>query len=251
VRALEPFAPEQRLAAAGHLLDDPVRAVRIEAARLLAPLPAAAFSAEQGLARDKALAELVAAETASAERPESHLNLGNLYAAQGQAAKAEAAYRTALRLDPGFVPATVNLADLYRAQRRDGEGEAVLRAGLAARPEAAALHHALGLVLVRQGRAAEAMESLGSAAALDQDDPRLGYAYGLALNAVGQPAQAVAVLEQAHRRHPYDRDLLVALSTINRDRGALDLARAYAEKLSAAYPEDRVGQQLLEELRQP
>ncbi len=249
VRALAPFAPEQRLAAAGHLLDDPVRAVRIEAARLLAPLPAAALSAELDLARERALAELVAAEMASAERPDSHLNLGNLRAIQGQAAKAEAAYRTALRLDPAFVPATVNLAGLSRALGRDGEGEAVLRAGLAARPEAAALHHALGLVLVRRERLAEAVESLGRAAALDPGDPRLSFVYAVALNTAGEGAQAAAVLEQAHLRHPHDRDLLVALDTVNRDRGARDLARAYAEKLSIAYPQDQVGRQLLEDLQ--
>ncbi len=251
VRALEPFAPEQRMAAAGHLLEDPVRAVRIEAARLLAPLPAAALSAEQGLALERALAELIAAETASAERPESHLNLGNLYAAQGKAAKAEAAYRAALRRDHAFVPAIVNLADLYRAQDRDDEGEAVLRAGLAVQPEAAALHHALGLVLVRRKRLAKAVELFGRAAALDPDDPRFGYLYGVALNTTGESAQAAAVLEEAHLRHPYDRDLLVALATVNRDRGALDQARAYARKLYDAYPQDEVAQQLLQELRRP
>ena len=251
LRALEPFPPDQRLAAAGPLLGDPVRAVRIEAARVLAPLPAMSLSAEQGLALERAVAELVAAETASAERPESHLNLGNFYAARGRAAKAEAAYRTALRSDAGFVPAYVNLADLYRAQGRDGEGEEVLRAGLTARPDAAALHHALGLVLVRGKRLAEAVESLGRAAALEPDDPRLGYVYAVALNAAGDGAQAVAVLEQAHLRHPYHRDLLIALVTINRDRGALDQARKYARKLSAAHPRDETARRLLMELQRP
>src|SRR5262249_50271427 len=40
VDALEPFAPEQRLPVVASLLNDPVRAVRIAVARLLAAVPA-------------------------------------------------------------------------------------------------------------------------------------------------------------------------------------------------------------------
>ena len=107
------------------LLSDPVRAVRIETARALAGVDPQAMTPEQRTAFDSAYRELVAAEMVDADRPEAHLNLGLLDLRRQQPAEAEAEYRTALRLDPSFVPAMVNLADLDRMR---GHGPAGCRA---------------------------------------------------------------------------------------------------------------------------
>src|SRR5262249_44523160 len=55
-------------------LRDPVRAVRIEAARALASTPEDRLPPDARSALDAALGELVASEEVSADRPESHLN---------------------------------------------------------------------------------------------------------------------------------------------------------------------------------
>jgi hypothetical protein len=141
LEALAPAHPNDRVRLAAPLLDDPVRAVRIEAARVLAPVPAEGLSPNRHTARERAVAELVAAELVNAERPESHLNLGNFHVQQGQFADAEASYAAALRVDPDCVPAYVNLADLRRLQRRDDEGETLLRRALEIDPDLAATHH--------------------------------------------------------------------------------------------------------------
>ena len=70
------------------------------------------------------------AHLASAERPSSHLNLGNLELALGRFAAAEEAFRTALRIDPRFIEGYVNLADLYRSQAREEDAESTLRDAL-------------------------------------------------------------------------------------------------------------------------
>jgi Flp pilus assembly protein TadD len=70
----------------------------------------------------KATTELVAGEKVDADRPEAHLNLGLLDLPRRELAEAEAEYRTALRLDPAFVPAMVNLG-LDRARGMDQQGE--------------------------------------------------------------------------------------------------------------------------------
>jgi tetratricopeptide (TPR) repeat protein len=127
---------------AAPLLRDAIRAVRIEAARLLAPLDTARLSAEQHAALDLALVEYRQAQELNADRPEAHLNLGVLQAQLGKPLEAERAYRTALRIDPSFAPTYMNLADLYRAQNRDEEGEKILRQGLTVSPNDAALHSA-------------------------------------------------------------------------------------------------------------
>ena len=65
----------------------------------------------------------------------------------------------------------------------------------------------------------------------------------------GKSLAAIEVLTAAHKRHPNDQDLLFALVTYERDRGNLDSAVRYAEKLAELLPHDRSVQALLNELR--
>ena len=215
-RALQGTEPAFRSEVLMPLLDDPVRAVRMEAARALADAPRDRLTDAQRRALDRGLEEYAAAERFSADRPEAHVNLALLYAAQRRIPEAESALRTALALDPRFTPAAVNLADLYRASERDAEGERVLRQALERDPRSAPAHHALGLLLVRQRRVDEAMPELAAAARLAPDNARYGYVYAVALDGAGQRARAIAVLEQIRARHPHDRDTLAALAAYTR-----------------------------------
>src|SRR5215467_10809127 len=155
--------------ARGSLLSDPVRAVRLEAASLLADAPSAQLDARQRAALDRALSEYVEAQRLNADRPEGRLSLGSLYARQGHYEQAEQEYRAAMRIEPQFVPAYVNLADMYRSRSREADTEKVLRQGLRQVPGNAELHHALGLALARQKRLPEALVELHRAAALAPD----------------------------------------------------------------------------------
>lgn len=245
LRGLEALAPAARLALAAPLLGDPVRLVRIEAARLLAPVPQDRLSSAQRSARAAALGEYREAQIFNGERPEAHANLGTLDASLGDFEAAEAAFRKALAIDVGYLPAYVNLADLYRLRQREDLGEQVLRGGLTVLPDAAALHHALGLLLVRRQRPVEALESLERAVTLAPGDSRYAYVYGVALHSAGETGRALSVLDAAHRRAPADRELLWALATISRDRGAVDEALAYARKLLRISPDDPRVEQLI------
>ena len=80
------------------LLTDANRAVRIETARGIAGTDPQMMTPDQRRAFTTDIAELVAAEMTDLDRPEAHLNLGLLDTKLGQATKAEAQYRTALRL---------------------------------------------------------------------------------------------------------------------------------------------------------
>ena len=50
------------------------------------------------------------------------------------------------------------------------------------------------------------------------------------------------------KRAPYDRDLLFALATFNREAGGLPAARLYAERLAAIAPTDPRTVSLLRQL---
>ncbi len=218
-RALPAAPPPAMIKAFAPLLSDPVRAVRVEAARALAGADQSAMTPDQQTALAAAYLELVDAEMVDAERPEAHLNLGLLDMRRGQGAEAQAQYETALRLDPAFVPALVNLADADRARGADEAGAALLRKAIALEPNNADAHHSLGLALVRQKNYAGALAELRKASELAPDNARYAYVYAIALNTVGGHPQAMALLEDTHRRHPTDRDVLLALISIARDNG--------------------------------
>ena len=249
LRALEAVPVDRRGLLAGPLLRDPIRAVRLAAAQALAGAPRTALAEGQRTDFDRAVAELVQSEQVNADRPEAHLNLATLYGRLGRLADAESELRTALWLDPSFVPALVNLADLLRGQGRDADGERFLDQALRAAPDHAEALHALALLRVRQNRLPEAVELLRRASRARPESARFAYVYAVALHDTGQAGAAVAVLEAAHRRRPADRDTLAALATYLGERGDVKRALGYAEKLAALDPADAGARTLVETLR--
>jgi tetratricopeptide (TPR) repeat protein len=236
VAGQERLAPAERIAALSPMLDDPVRAVRIEAARLLAPA-VSSLVVERKAGFDRALSEFEAVQTENADRPEALANLGNLYSSRNEAARAEESYRRAIALDARFVPAYANLADLYRAVRRDADAERALRDGLRVVPNAATLREALGLTLVRQGKRREALAEFAAAVKAAPDDPRHTYIYAVALHDAGRRAEAIQVLESAARRTG-DRDVLLALAAFKRAAGDPASAARYLARLAEINPDD-------------
>jgi len=247
-RALPPTPPPAVVKAIAPPLSDPVRAVRVEAARALAGTDLLALTPAQQTALVKATTELVAAEMVDAERPEAHLNLGLLDLRRRQLAEAEAEYRTALRLDPAFVPAMVNLADLDRARGMDEQGAQLLRRAMSIEPDNADIRHSLGLFLVRQHDYAGALDMLRRATELAPDNARYAYVYAVALNSRGAPADAMTLLERAHHQHPTDREILMALVSIARDTGDFAVALQHARELGALDPGDARLRALVSEL---
>ncbi|MFM1892473.1 MAG: hypothetical protein RLZ44_1550, partial [Pseudomonadota bacterium] len=218
------------------------RVVRLEAARVLAPLLRQQLPDQFRDQLQQAVEEYAQAQYVTADRPESQLNLGLIAVAVGDAPQAEQAYRAALRLDPGFAPAYANLADLYRQQGQDAQGEVLLRAGMAAARDNPDLPHALGLLLVREKRLTEALPYLRQAAESAADRPRYAYVYALALQGAGNPAEALAVLGRANQRHPGDRDILQALVSLHRELGQTEQAERFAQELATRYPQEAAQQ---------
>lgn len=236
VTRLEALPIEARPALLAPRLSDRVRAVRIEAARLLLPASAQLDAATRP-AFDAALAEYEAALRHDQSRPEARLNLGNLLLQRGDPTGAEAAFRRSLATDPRFVPARVNLADLFRSQGREEDAERLLRDGLRVTPAAPALREALGLSLVRQGRKPEAIAEFAAASRAAPEGARYAYLHALALDDAGQRPQALRVLADAALRAP-DRDLLLTLATWRSEGGDEDGAREALSAWYAVNPDD-------------
>jgi predicted CXXCH cytochrome family protein len=245
---VEAIDPVNRILAAAPLLADPIRGVRIEAARILADVPDDQFPADRLGARKSATKEYQDYLAVNADWPSENVNQGNFFMRQGRPDAAILAYERALKLDPLFAGAYVNLADVYRQQGREDEGEKQLRRGLVALPNAADLHHALGLVLVRQGNTSVALQELSAAAKLAPGNARYAYVYAVGLHSAGKRAEALAVLKAADIRRPYDLDILSTLISMQREAGDAKAALIYARKAVEALPGDAGVKQLVEEL---
>jgi tetratricopeptide (TPR) repeat protein len=131
------------------LLGDPLRAVRIAAARSLAAAPGALPQASRN-AYARALDEYRAAQGAMADAPAARLSLGLLEEDLGRPAGAEAHYRAALGMDRHLVPARLALAERLAARGALDEAEALLREGLSLGADEGGLRQALAAL--RTGR---------------------------------------------------------------------------------------------------
>ncbi len=245
---IEPADPGNRLRAAGPLLSDPLRGVRIEAARVLAGIPEAQMPEGQREAYRRALGEYIEVQRQDADWPNANTNLGNLYLRLGRFDEAGVAYRRALKLDPQFASAWVNLADAWRLKGNEKEVEATLREGLAKLPRSADLLHALGLAQVRKGDKVAALKSLAEAARLAPEQSRYAYVWAVALHSAGRSGEALTALREADRRHPYDVAILGALVSMERETGDARAALGHARKLAEALPDDPRVKALVAEL---
>jgi predicted CXXCH cytochrome family protein len=246
---LDELPAAQRVPALAPLLKDPLRAVRIAAARSLSSLPAEQFDAPTRSAYDAALTEYIAAQRATLDMPGSNLNLAVVYANTGRDDLAERHYLAALKIDPDFMPARANLAQFYSARARNADAERVLQEGLQRQPELGELQYSLGLLLAEEQRLDEAATALASAARLLPQRARVHYNLGLALQQLGKAQPAEAALLQARRADPADPAIAYALAVFYAQQGRRPEALRAAEALQQLRPGDPQVAQLLQRLR--
>jgi predicted CXXCH cytochrome family protein len=239
----------QRISALTPLLTDPVRAVRITAARNLSFVPADQLSASSKPAFEAALAEYVATQEFSRDMPGADMNLAVVYENTGKTALAERLYRAALKIDPDFTPARANLARLYNATSRNEEAVRVLQEGLKREPGSGELQYSLGLLLAEEKRMTEATEALGQAAKLMPDRASVHYNYGLALDQIGKSGPAEAALLRAQALAPEDPSMSYALVAFYSKAGRKDAALKWAEELRKLRPNDAEVVRLIANLR--
>jgi len=271
-RALQELPPDPgTLARVKSLFEDPIRATRLEAFPWLlqfAPNDRRLLSAE---VLDRLVTEYVAAQKLVEDQPGAHVNLALLYDAFRRSDEAESAYETALRLDPGFLPARNNLAmllarrnrweeaerqyrlaieanpdyipvrdnlaRLYYQQGRTGEAEREFRAILEKVPTLGDVWFSLGLLIAEDtARLAEAAECLRRAADLMPGDARVAYNAGLALHKAGKPEEAETLFARAYRLGNPSPDLLQAYALLLVDLRRCAAAKSLADELRARFP---------------
>lgn len=227
---------DERFGHVGPLLNDSVGAVSHEASRMLSDVPPNLFGEEEAAALETAVERYINNELTNADRPEAHLNIAIVQALRGDLDAAEQAGLKALAIEPRLPQVRLHLASIYQQMNRDEDGEKVLREGLKLSPETSVLRHILGLLLFRQGHSEEAVDTLRLAAVDAPEEGRFQYVYAIALNSLGDSEDALEVLRDAKTQHPFDREILLALITINLEYGSKSEAQTYFRDFKMLWP---------------
>ena len=237
--------PQTLVERVGPLLYDPVRAVRIEAARSLAGPMKNGYGPVFAKAQENALSEYIRAMERTGDFASSRHNLGNLYNDLQQPEKAIDQYRRAIAIDPLFYPAKVNLAMLINARGDKDQAEQLLREVVEANPDLYEIKYSLGLLLAEKKEFDQAVVFLGDAAAGLPQRSRIQYNLALLLKELNRNPEAEAALQRALAASPGNPDYLYALAVLylewNRPTDALKIA----ERLRAAHPELAIGSDLV------
>ncbi|MFN3485934.1 MAG: tetratricopeptide repeat protein, partial [Planctomycetota bacterium] len=238
VRNLEEAPRRAPLEAVLKALDDPVRLVRIEAARVFSALPAA----RQHPSFARAAAEFEESQRALSDQWGAHHNLGVFYENLGRLDEAQACYETSLRLEPKAGPPRINLAMLHYRRGLRSEAERQLRRAAEETPDLPEAPYFLGLLLAEdERRLGEALGFLERACRHAPSWARARYNFGLALQKLGRLTEAETELREACRLDPSSRDawyaLYILLLQTNRHAEADAAARAL-RRLSTGPPGD-------------
>ena len=250
VRALEMQQDPEAHRRLIDLLDDPVRAVRTEAARILSVVPRNLFNKKERAAFDAALKEYMEGLQATADQAAAHLNMAVIHRNQGRVKKAIEEYQTALRLDPHFVPAHLNLAMLWYEEKDAKKAEEHYRTAMELSPEMGEIPYSLALLLAEDpNRLPETAELLIKAAELSPENARIRYNLGLTLMKLGKPVEAEQTLREAYRLQPSETIFLHALATLYAQQKEWTQAIKCAEELVRRDPRNREFQGMLEFLK--
>jgi predicted CXXCH cytochrome family protein len=247
--SVEALSAEQRLAALVPLLKDPIRSVRITAARNLTSIPSDRIGEASRPAFEAALSEYIAAQSLALDMPGGNFNLAVVYENTNRRELAERHYLGALRIDPDFSAARANLAVMYSALERNADAERVLVEGLKRQPEIGELQYSLGLLLAEGKRLFESEGALAKAAVLLPNRADVRYNHGLALQQLGRNEPAETELLAAQKLDPSDPGIPYALAVFYSQTGRPRQALNWAERLREMRPLDPQVNRLVAEMR--
>lgn len=224
------------------LLDDPVRAVRVEAGRALR----GEFDPE-----DPKMSDVSRQIALQLDQPAARAELGSWLLARGRVKEALPQLERAAAWDAGSPELRSALAI---AQDRAGNPQAslaTLRAAVVRFPDAPALQFDLALVYAELGQPLDALGALERSVELAPDFARAWYNLGLARRDAGDLEGALKALARAEKLDASGPQAAYAGALILRDMGRLGAARRAVMRALAADPDSRAAGALRNALGDP
>ena len=226
-------------------LYDPVKTVRIEAARRLVGDMAELLDTEQKTLFQTVLQEYISATEYSADFAAARHNLANLYSELDRPEDAMKQYQEAIRIDNQFYPAKVNLAVVYSQRGQNQQAEQLLREVVAEQPGLYEAAYSLGLLLVEMQNYREGATYLEQASRGLPERARIHYNLGLLYTHLQNISGAEAELRAALVLEPRNLDFQYALAEHYLKRNLFEQARPIVEDMASMHPENPIGGQML------
>jgi tetratricopeptide (TPR) repeat protein len=162
---------------------------------------------------DKALALLQPALKQFPQNPKLWTLQALALSGRGDTKSALAAYETALKISPAYVPALEGAAQLeYNADSPNAVP--LLNRLLKARPEDPTTHAMLAVLAARKGDCHQAVEHFHLIGSLLESQPQLRDHYAECLLKLKQPEQAVSVYQKAVESNPVDNPARYQLAAV-------------------------------------
>jgi tetratricopeptide (TPR) repeat protein len=242
-RALGELEPAANVAARlPALLDDPSRAVRIDAAWALRR------SVDE---HSRAGSELMHYLEFNRDQPVGLTQWASYLQDRGDATGALAAFRLAVDWDGGSAPLRSNYAIALNLAGQAEEAAKQLGEAMRLAPRDAQMRYTYALALNEVGRESEARAELEQAVQIEPRFARAWYNLGLARNAAGQTEQALEALARAEALDPRNAQAPYAAATILMRLGHVGEAAEAAQRALAIDPHYAEAAELLRTLSRP
>jgi predicted CXXCH cytochrome family protein len=246
VQSFLPESTEELLERLSPMLNDPVKAVRMQSAFRLSSIPVE--NMDSSLLREfyESLTEYREAMEYTGEFAASRHNLGVIFQNLGMYDKAADNYTTAIEIDNEFFPSMANLSVTYNQMGKNDEAEALLRRMIRDFPDQAESHYSLGLLLAEKGQYEDAMKELIIAAGRMPENDRIWYNLAQLYIYFEEDGKFVESMEKALQINPQNGDYLYAMAQYYyRIENAAKL-KEYAFRIKEIFPGSPLGQQLLD-----
>jgi len=251
IMSLMNTSDDELIAHVSPCLSDPVRFVRLEAARTLAHVGGDRLHPNDVKRLDAGMLELRDSVLIESDRASAHLVLGTLFEATGDFATAEDAYRTAMQVEPTLTGTRRNLAAVLERRVEEFKQQAAEASQRGDKNETLAAGKRAGEILEEVERLRrEELEFLKRDAKLVPNNASVHSQLGLSLYVHGHKEEAEAALRKACELAPRDPYFPYQLAIYYRDTKRPAEALTWARKAVELRPDGSGYLQLLRELQQ-
>ena len=212
LRSLASFPYPQWKDAAGPLLKDNVRAVRIAAADLFLQIPPENIPQAFSNAFSAAKQELENYVLYQADFPVGNVMIADYYLKQQNIFNAEKYYVRGLKMDSMMNYARLNLSSIYNQQGKNNEALKILQEALLQDKSNERIYYNLALLYAELKDNKNAESCFSKTVALGSRDPRLFYNFGIFQQQSGKPGEAEHLFNKGLEINPKDPDLNYALA---------------------------------------
>ena len=198
----------QRIAVIGEMLNDPVRAIRIETANQLSDCSVEDLKPELKVAYANAVNEFSTYLDMHADSAGGQVNISNFHSRKNNSELAIEALKNTVKIDSHFNMARMNLAYMLSIDGKYDEAEKVYLKVLEQEPYYAQAWYSLGLLYTETKTFSKAVDAFSKAIARQPDNLRMYYNKALSLQKLGLNEEAEQVFLDALRREvPKDQNV--------------------------------------------